>query len=98
MTEPTTTGGTVEVTMPSPGVDAQVKVVAWLKHPGQTVSRDETICVVQWADGNAEVGSPASGVLRMVTAASGQAVAVGATLAVIDVALSDNAGGRFTLS
>ncbi len=92
MMEPPTASGTVEVTMPSPGIDAQVKVVAWLKHPGDTVSKDEAICVVQWADGSAEVGSPASGVLRMVTAAAGQAVTVGATLAVIDVAT-----GRFTL-
>ena len=95
MTEPATASGTVEMTMPSPGIDAQPKVVAWLKHPGDTVSADEALCVVQWADGSAEVASPARGVLRMVTASAGQAVAIGATLAVIDVALGDEPGGRF---
>ena len=89
------TGGTVEVTMPSPGVDTEITVSAWLKRPGETVTEQEAICVVGWGTDRAEIASPATGVLRMVTLAAGQPVAVGSTLAVIDVALSAAAAGRF---
>jgi pyruvate/2-oxoglutarate dehydrogenase complex dihydrolipoamide acyltransferase (E2) component len=49
------------------------------------VSEHEGLCVVDWEEGRAEVAAPATGVLRMVTAAAGERVALGATLAVIDV-------------
>jgi pyruvate/2-oxoglutarate dehydrogenase complex dihydrolipoamide acyltransferase (E2) component len=82
------TSGTVEVTMPATGADSRVALTAWLKHPGDRVSEGEAICVVELATGSAEVGSPAAGVLRMVTAAAGQTVPVGAALAVIDVGVA----------
>jgi 2-oxoglutarate dehydrogenase E2 component (dihydrolipoamide succinyltransferase) len=80
--------GTVEVTMPSTGSDAQVAVQAWLKHPGDRVAADEAICVVNWGADVAEVASPAAGVLRMVTASAGQRVVVGSALAVIDTGVA----------
>jgi pyruvate/2-oxoglutarate dehydrogenase complex dihydrolipoamide acyltransferase (E2) component len=87
--------GTVEVTMPSPGIDVQVTVQAWLKRPGESVEDQEAICVVGWDAGNAELASPAAGVLRMVTVGAGQPVTIGSTLAVIDVALLPPAANRF---
>ena len=95
ISEPMSSSGTVEVTMPAPGSEAHVTLTAWLKRPGDMVSEQEAICLVDWGEGAAEVGSPAAGVLRMVTVAAGQSVAVGATLAVIDTALTP-ASGRFS--
>jgi pyruvate/2-oxoglutarate dehydrogenase complex dihydrolipoamide acyltransferase (E2) component len=93
--DPSMTTGTVEVTMPSTGSDAQVKVTAWLKHPGDKVAEHEAICIVGWGDHAAEVASPAPGVLRMVTLAAGDRVGVGGTLAVVDVAVTALGAGRF---
>jgi pyruvate/2-oxoglutarate dehydrogenase complex dihydrolipoamide acyltransferase (E2) component len=88
-TTPGRTSGTVEVTMPATGADSRVVLTAWLKHPGDSVTEGEAICVVEMVSGSAEVGSPAAGVLRMVTAAAGETVPVGAALAVIDVGVAD---------
>ena len=95
ISEPISSSGTVEVTMPAPEGATHVEVTAWLKRPGDVVADQEAICLVDWGEGAAEVGSPAGGVLRMVTAAAGQSVVVGATLAVIDVALAPTPG-RFS--
>lgn len=94
-TDPATTTGTVEVTMPPTGSEAQVTVTAWLKHPGDRVSEQEAICLVGWGDATAEVASPAHGVMRMVTVAAGDAVPVGATLAVVDLRVGTLVNGRF---
>jgi pyruvate/2-oxoglutarate dehydrogenase complex dihydrolipoamide acyltransferase (E2) component len=88
--DPTTP--TVEVTMPATDSQAAVTVAAWLKHPGEPVGEQEAICVVDVGGAKAEIGSPAAGLLRMVTVAAGQHVAVGATLAVVDVAVARPAG------
>lgn len=86
------TSATVEVTMPATGSQGSVTLAAWLKHPGEAVGEQEAICVVEFDGNQAEVVSPAAGVLRMVTVAARQHVAVGATLAVVDVAVA-RAGG-----
>ena len=91
--DPTTT--TVEVTMPPTGSDAQVKVTAWLKHPGDRVAEQEALCLVGWGDQAAEIASPATGVLRMVTLGAGDRVAIGGALAVVDVAAPVPSAGRF---
>ena len=76
--------GTVDVTMPATGADAPVTIAAWLKRPGERVAEGEVLCVVDFGAGKAEVGSPATGTLRMVTAGAGEQIAVGASLAVVD--------------
>jgi len=90
------TTGTVEVTMPPTGSEMPVTVTAWLKHPGDRVEQQEAICVVGWGDATAEVASPASGVLRMVTLAAGDKATVGGTLAVVDLRVAAPGVGRFT--
>ncbi len=96
-TDPAMTTGTVEVTMPPTGSEMPVTVTAWLKHPGDRVGEQEAICLVAWDDATAtaEIASPASGVLRMVTVAAGDTVPVGATLAVVDLRVDTLASGRF---
>jgi pyruvate/2-oxoglutarate dehydrogenase complex dihydrolipoamide acyltransferase (E2) component len=89
-------GATIEVTMPPTGSEAPVTLIAWLKHPGETVASQEAICVVEWGESSAEVATPADGVLRMVTVAAGERLIVGSTLAVVDVAVTAKPG-RFTL-
>jgi pyruvate/2-oxoglutarate dehydrogenase complex dihydrolipoamide acyltransferase (E2) component len=93
--DPAMTTGTVEVTMPPTGAETQVTVTAWLKHPGDRVAEQEAICLVGWGEATAEVASPASGVLRMVTVAAGDTVTVGATLAVVDLRVGTHGSGRF---
>ena len=95
ISEPMSSSGTVEMTMPAPGSETHVTLTAWLKRPGDVVADQEAIGLVDWGEGAAEVGSPAGGVLRMVTVAAGQSVTVGATLAVIDIALTPTPG-RFS--
>jgi pyruvate/2-oxoglutarate dehydrogenase complex dihydrolipoamide acyltransferase (E2) component len=94
-TDPAMTTGTVEVTMPPTGSEEKVTVTAWLKHPGDGVGEHEAICLVGWGDATAEIASPASGVLRMVTVAAGDTVTVGATLAVVDLRVGTLESGRF---
>ena len=89
-----TASSTVEVTMPATGSEAPITVAAWLKQPGERVSGQEAICVVEWESQRAELASPADGVLRMVTVAARQRVIAGSTLAVIDTAVTA-APGQF---
>jgi 2-oxoglutarate dehydrogenase E2 component (dihydrolipoamide succinyltransferase) len=83
--DPVMSTGTIEVTMPPTGSDVPVTVAAWLKHPGDRVAEGEPLCVVRWGDQSAEIDSPADGVMRMVTVAARDRVAIGAALAVIDL-------------
>lgn len=93
--EPAQATATIEVTMPATGSETQVTVSAWLKHPGDSVVEQEPICLVDFSGSSAEIGSPATGVLRMVTVAAGERVTVGAALAVIDQGVELQARGRF---
>ena len=94
-TGPATTTGTVEVTMPPTGSELPVTVTAWLRNPGDGVAEQEALCVVGWGDATAEIATPASGVMRMVTLAAGDSVTIGATLAVVDVRVDTAGSGRF---
>lgn len=78
---------TVDVTMPETGSEAGTTLVAWLVEPGQQVELDEPICLVSWDGTTAEVGSPATGVLRMLSVGAGVTVPTGTSLALIDTRL-----------
>jgi pyruvate dehydrogenase E2 component (dihydrolipoamide acetyltransferase) len=78
---------TVDVTMPETGSEAGTTLVAWLVEPGQQVELDEPICLVSWDGTTAEIGSPATGVLRMLSVGAGVTVPTGTSLALIDTRL-----------
>ena len=59
------------------------KVVRWLKSPGDSVRKGEPILEIETDKVTVEIESPASGVLRDVTAAEGDVVPVGQTIALI---------------
>jgi len=59
------------------------KVVHWLKRPGDTVQKGEPIVEIETDKVTVEIEAPASGVLRDVTAAEGDVVPVGRTIALI---------------
>jgi pyruvate dehydrogenase E2 component (dihydrolipoamide acetyltransferase) len=59
------------------------KVVRWLKAPGDTVRKGEPILEIETDKVTVEIESPASGVLRDVTAQEGDVVPVGQTIALI---------------
>jgi pyruvate dehydrogenase E2 component (dihydrolipoamide acetyltransferase) len=64
------------------------KVLKWLKRPGDRVAKGEPLVEIETDKVTTEIESPAAGVLREVTAAEGDVVPVGRTIAVI----ADEAG------
>src|SRR3989442_8032038 len=59
------------------------KVLKWLKSPGDTVAKGESIVEIETDKVTVEIEAPASGVLRDVTARAGDVVPVGQTIALI---------------
>ena len=59
------------------------KVLKWLKSPGATVAKGETIVEIETDKVTVEIEAPASGILRDVTAQAGDVVPVGQTIALI---------------
>jgi 2-oxoglutarate dehydrogenase E2 component (dihydrolipoamide succinyltransferase) len=59
-------------------------VTRWLKHEGDHVSADEPLLEVSTDKVDTEIPSPVSGILRGITVAEDETVAVGAELAIID--------------
>jgi pyruvate dehydrogenase E2 component (dihydrolipoamide acetyltransferase) len=59
------------------------KVIRWIKQPGDTVAKGEPLLEIETDKITVEIESPASGVLRDVTAHEGDVVPVGKTIAVI---------------
>ena len=59
------------------------KVIRWLKRAGDTVAKGEPIVEIETDKITVEIEAPASGVLGNVTAAAGDVVPVGQTIAVI---------------
>ena len=57
------------------------KVLRWLKRPGDTVARGEPIVEIETDKVTVEIEAPASGVLGDISAAEGDVVAVGTTIA-----------------
>src|SRR5215472_17281130 len=82
----------VSVTMPRLGESVtEGTVTRWLKHEGEHVDADERLLEVSTDKVDTEIPSPVSGILRGITVAEDETVAVGAELAVID---EDGAGGQ----
>jgi 2-oxoglutarate dehydrogenase E2 component (dihydrolipoamide succinyltransferase) len=59
-------------------------VTRWLKHEGDHVSADEPLLEVSTDKVDTEIPSPVSGILRGITVAEDETVAVGAELGIID--------------
>jgi 2-oxoglutarate dehydrogenase E2 component (dihydrolipoamide succinyltransferase) len=83
---------TVTVSMPQLGESVtEGTVTRWLKQEGERVEADEPLLEVSTDKVDTEIPSPASGILRGITVAEDETVAVGAQLAIIDDA-ADGAG------
>ncbi|HEV3067626.1 MAG TPA: 2-oxoglutarate dehydrogenase, E2 component, dihydrolipoamide succinyltransferase [Streptosporangiaceae bacterium] len=83
---------TVTVSMPQLGESVtEGTVTRWLKKEGERVEADEPLLEVSTDKVDTEIPSPASGILRGITVAEDETVAVGAQLAIIDDA-EDGAG------
>ena len=75
----------IEVPMPQMGESiAEGTVSKWLKRPGDPVERDEPILEISTDKVDAEIPSPAQGVLVEVRVAEGETVEVGTVVAFID--------------
>src|SRR5271155_205050 len=82
----------VSVSMPQLGESVtEGTVTRWLKREGEHVDADEPLLEVSTDKVDTEIPSPVSGVLRGITVAEDETVAVGAELAVID---EDGAAGQ----
>jgi pyruvate dehydrogenase E2 component (dihydrolipoamide acetyltransferase) len=81
----------VSVSMPQLGESVtEGTVTRWLKHEGEHVEADEPLLEVSTDKVDTEIPSPVSGIVRGITVAEDETVAVGAELAVID---EDGAAG-----
>jgi len=75
----------VSVSMPQLGESVtEGTVTRWLKKEGERVEADEPLLEVSTDKVDTEIPSPVSGILRGITVAEDETVAVGAELAVID--------------
>jgi len=84
----------VSVSMPQLGESVtEGTVTRWLKQEGEHVQADEPLLEVSTDKVDTEIPSPVSGILRGITVAEDETVAVGAELAVID---EDGAAGQST--
>src|SRR3989441_8481030 len=68
------------------------KVLKWLKAPGHAVRKGEPIVEIETDKVTVEIEAPASGVLRDVTARTGDVIPVGRTIATIFAAGEAGAG------
>jgi len=86
----------VSVSMPQLGESVtEGTVTRWLKREGEHVQADEPLLEVSTDKVDTEIPSPVSGVLRGITVAEDETVAVGAELAIIDEdGLVSAAGGQ----
>ena len=75
----------VSVSMPQLGESVtEGTVTRWLKQEGEHVEADEPLLEVSTDKVDTEIPSPVSGILRDITVAEDETVAVGAELAMID--------------
>src|SRR5260221_9805855 len=76
-----------DVVMPQMGESiAEGTIVRWLKHVGDAVDRDEPLFEISTDKVDAEIPSPAAGVLAEIRAKEGDTVAVNSVVAVIGAA------------
>jgi pyruvate dehydrogenase E2 component (dihydrolipoamide acetyltransferase) len=72
------------VTMPMLGLTMEEGTITeWLKKPGDSVTKEEPLFIVETDKSAVEVGAPASGVLSSIVVSVGQTAKVGAPIAVI---------------
>jgi pyruvate dehydrogenase E2 component (dihydrolipoamide acetyltransferase) len=85
----------VSVSMPQLGESVtEGTVTRWLKREGEHVQADEPLLEVSTDKVDTEIPSPVSGILRGITVAEDETVAVGAELAIIDEDGSAAQGGQ----
>src|SRR5690348_7464646 len=73
------------VVMPQMGESvAEGTIIKWLKRPGDRVERDEPLFEITTDKVDAEIPSPAAGVLAKILAAENETVAVNTVVAIID--------------
>ncbi len=83
----------VEVIMPQMGESIfEGTVTKWLKKPGDKIERDEPLFEISTDKVDAEIPSPAAGVLKEIKVTEGQTVPIQTVVAVIDAAGSPAAG------
>ncbi len=81
------------VTMPQMGESiTEGTIVRWIKKPGDSVDRDEPLFEISTDKVDAEIPSPAAGVLVEITVKEGETVPVGAVVASIGAAGAKPAG------
>src|SRR5271155_3161806 len=81
-----------DVIMPQMGESIfEGTITKWLKKPGDTVERDEPLFEISTDKVDAEIPSPAAGVLREIKVADGATVQINTVEAVIDEAGSNEA-------
>jgi len=74
-----------DVVMPQMGESIfEGTITKWLKKPGDKVERDEPLFEISTDKVDAEIPSPASGVLKEIKAADGETVQINTVVAVID--------------
>jgi pyruvate dehydrogenase E2 component (dihydrolipoamide acetyltransferase) len=77
----------VDVIMPQMGESIfEGTITKWLKKPGETVDRDEPLFEISTDKVDAEIPSPAAGVLKEIKVNEGQTVPIQTIVAVIDAA------------
>jgi len=85
----------VTVSMPQLGESVtEGTVTRWLKKEGERVEADEPLLEVSTDKVDTEIPSPASGILRGITVAEDETVAVGAQLATIEDAGAEGGGSQ----
>ena len=85
----------IEVPMPQMGESiAEGTVSKWLKRPGDLVERDEPILEISTDKVDAEIPSPAQGLLAEVRVEEGETVEVGTVVAFIDPEATASASGN----
>jgi len=81
-----------DVVMPQMGESIfEGTITKWLKKPGDTVQRDEPLFEISTDKVDAEIPSPAAGVLKEIKVADGNTVQINTVVAVIDEAGSASA-------
>src|SRR5271156_5436767 len=77
----------IDVVMPQMGESiAEGTIVRWIKKVGDAVERDEPLFEISTDKVDAEIPSPAAGVLTEIRAKEGETVAVNSVVAVIGAA------------
>jgi pyruvate dehydrogenase E2 component (dihydrolipoamide acetyltransferase) len=77
----------VDVTMPQMGESIfEGTITKWLKKPGEKIERDEPLFEISTDKVDAEIPSPAAGVLKEIKVTEGQTVPIQTVVAVIDAA------------